>query len=126
MKVLSIFRNACAHDERFYNLRSLNRNMRPNNIKTLPLHTRLNIPVNNGNNHIKGKNDLFAIVIIFKTMLSDVSFKQFYNSLEHEINVLSSKLETIPISIIEDAMGFITNWRDLITIPTIENLPTSF
>lgn len=121
LKVLSIFRNACAHDERFYNLRSLNRNMRPNNIKTLPLHTSLNIPVNNGNNHMKGKNDLFAIVIIFKTMLSDVSFKQFYISLEHEINLLSSKLETISISKIEDAMGFITNWRDLDPTTTISS-----
>ena len=113
LKVLSIFRNACAHDERLYNLKSLNRNMRPNNIPTLPLHQTLNIPTNGGNNQLQGKNDLFAIVIIFKTMLSDTSFEKFYKSLEAEINLLSSQLNTISIPTVENEMGFISNWRDL-------------
>ncbi len=118
LKVLSIFRNACAHDERLYTLRSLNRNMRPNNISTLPLHTTLNIPVNGGNNPMQGKNDLFAIVIIFKTMLSNSSFEKFYKSLDALMIELSQKLTTIPISVIEQEMGFISNWRDLNPIPS--------
>lgn len=113
LKVLSIFRNACAHDEKFYNLKSLTRNGRPNNIVTLPLHHSLNIPTNAGNNQVKGKNDLFAVVIIFKTILPNDSFKSFYCSLDAQINDLSQKLTTISINTIETAMGFITNWHDL-------------
>lgn len=113
LKVLSIFRNACAHDERLYNLKSMNRNMRPNNISTLPLHTDLNIPVNGGNNQMQGKNDLFAIAIIFKTMLNESSFKKFYSALDMELNDLSQKLTTISVADVEREMGFISNWRDL-------------
>jgi len=113
LKVLSIFRNACAHDERLYNLKSMNRNMRPNNISTLPLHTELKIPLNRGNNPMQGKNDLFAIVIIFKTMLSDTSFKKFYDALNMQMEILEKKLHTIPVATVEFAMGFIPNWRDL-------------
>lgn len=113
LQVLSIFRNACAHDERLYNLKSMNRNMRPNNIATLPLHNILNIPVNGGNNHMQGKNDLFAIVIIFKTLLSEDSFKQIYAAFDSQMTALSKKLTTISMSTVEHAMGFIENWRDL-------------
>lgn len=113
LKVLSIFRNACAHDERLYNLKSMNRNMRPNNISTLPIHTILNIPTNGGNNQIHGKNDLFAIVLIFKTMLSVTSFEKFYKALDMQMIILSQKLHTISILTVENAMGFISNWRDL-------------
>lgn len=113
LKVLSIFRNACAHDERLYNLKSMNRNMRPNNIATLPLHKSLNIAVNGGNNQMQGKNDLFAIVIIFKTMLSEDSFHQFYLALDEQMKKLEQNLHTITITTVENAMGFIPNWRNL-------------
>lgn len=113
LRVLSIFRNACAHNERLYNLKSMNRNMRPNNIATLPLHRSLHIPINRGNNQMQGKNDLFAIVLIFKTMLSDRSFAQFYRSLEFQMKNIAQQLRTIPMARLENAMGFIPNWRDL-------------
>lgn len=113
LQVLSIYRNACAHDERLYNLKAVNRNMRPNNIKALPIHATLNIPKNSGNNYMAGVNDLFAIVIIFKTMLSKDSFDKFFVSLDAQMTDLSTKLNTIPVTKIESAMGFIPNWRDI-------------
>lgn len=121
LKLLSIFRNACAHDERLYNLKSMNRNMRPNNISTLPIHIALKIPTNGSNNQICGKNDLFAIVLIFKTMLSDNSFSKFYRALDMQMNDLSQKLHTISMSTIENAMGFISNWRDLDPAPIVSH-----
>ena len=113
LQVLSIYRNACAHDERLYNLKAVNRNMRPNNIKALPIHATLNTPKNSGNNYMAGVNDLFAIVIIFKTMLSKDSFDKFFVSLDAQMTDLSTKLNTIPVTKIESAMGFIPNWRDI-------------
>lgn len=113
LQVLTLYRNACAHDERFYNLKSMNRNMRPNNIKALPIHATLGIPKNAGNNYMAGVNDLFAIVLIFKTMLSKDAFTTFYDSLDALMQKLSNKLTTISISRIEADMGFVHNWRDV-------------
>lgn len=113
LQVLTLYRNACAHDERLYNLKSMNRNMRPNNIKALPIHVDLGIPKNAGNNYMAGVNDLFAIVLIFKTMLSKESFRIFYGLLDTLIQDLSSRLTTISILQIEADMGFIPNWRDI-------------
>ena len=45
LQVLTIYRNACAHDERLYNHKALKRNMTPNSIKTMPLHHILHIPL---------------------------------------------------------------------------------
>ena len=113
LQVLTLYRNACAHDERLYNLKSMNRNMRPNNIKALPIHATLGIPKNTGNNYMAGVNDLFAIVLIFKTMLSKDAFATFYGSLDALMQKLSTKLTTISISRIEADMGFVPNWRDV-------------
>ena len=113
LQVLTLYRNACAHDERFYNLKSMNRNMRPNNIKALPIHATIGIPKNAGNNYMAGVNDLFAIVLIFKTMLSKDAFTTFYDSLDALMQKLSNKLTTISISRIEADMGFVHNWRDV-------------
>ena len=116
LRVMSIFRNACAPDERLYNLKSMNRNMRPNNIATLCIHRALNIQTNGGNNPMRGKNDLFAIVIIFKTMLSNNSFQKFYRAIDFEITELSQKLTTVSIGDIEADMGFVPNWREIETV----------
>lgn len=113
LQVLTLYRNACAHDERLYNLKSMNRNMWPNNIKALPIHATLGIPKNTGNNYMAGVNDLFAIVLIFKTMLSKDAFATFYGSLDALMQKLSTKLTTISISRIEADMGFVPNWRDV-------------
>ena len=77
MFVLSIFRNACAHDERLYNLKAVKRNMRSNMIANFNIHSQLGIPVDNSGNPVCGKNDLFAVVIIFKLLLSKNSFNKF-------------------------------------------------
>ena len=60
-----------------------------------------------------GVNDLFAIVLIFKTMLSKDAFAAFYDSLDALMQKLSTKLTTISISRIEADKGFVSNWRDV-------------
>lgn len=113
LQVLTIYRNACAHDERLYNLKALKRNMNPNSIRTMPVHQKMNIPLNQGNNPICGKNDLFAIVIIFKTMLSKSSFAAFYHDLKKQMDSLDKALNTISLSDVEREMGFPPNWKDI-------------
>ena len=113
LQVLTIYRNACAHDERLYNLKSLRNNMKPNSIRTLSLHGKLGIPVNSSNNPIYGKNDLFAIIIIFKTMLPKKSFDTFFMALKKLTDELAVRLCTIPFQSIEREMGFPPNWADI-------------
>lgn len=117
LRVLTIFRNACAHDERLYNLKARRGNMMPNSILTMPIHKTLSIPVNQSNNPTCGKNDLFAIVIIFKTMLSKSSFNQFFRALKKQIETLSKSLSTITITDVEKEMGFPPQWESIRTLP---------
>ena len=111
--ILTIFRNACAHDERFYNLKSLKRNSKPNSIADTDIHSFLHIPKNASNNYLYGKNDLFAIVIIFKLLLSDNSFTLFYKRLAESINQLTGNLSVITIDQVLHEMGFPGNWHEI-------------
>lgn len=111
--VLTIYRNACAHDERLYNLKALRNDTKPNMIKTNALHDKLGIPRDACNNPVYGKNDLFAIVIICKLVLKEHSVAKFVDSVKLEIDRLSSKLSTIGIENVLSEMGFPANWYDI-------------
>jgi len=114
--VLTIYRNACAHDERFYNLKALKNDTKPNMIKTNPIHDKLNIPRDSSNNPVYGKNDLFAIVIICKLILREESFGEFADSIKREIDKLSDSLSSIGIHDVIEEMGFPANWYDIKSI----------
>ena len=111
--VLSLYRNACAHDERLFSLKSRKKDMNPNSIKTNPLHNAMKIPIGADKNPVKGKNDLFAVVIIFKIMLSRKSFNRFYYLQKGLIENLSKELNTISIDKVLERMGFPENWMDI-------------
>ena len=113
LQLLTIFRNACAHDERLYNLRALRRNMKPNYIKTLPIHREMKIPVDNSNNPICGKNDLFAVTIIFKTMLPKSTFNKFFYAQRRLLDDLEKMLSVIDVRVVEKSMGFPENWQKI-------------
>lgn len=117
LKILGIFRNACAHDERLYKLKS------KNPISTLPIHSAMHIPIDKSGCYVCGKNDLFSIVLIFKVMLTPEYFEEFYILLDKAMSNLASKLKVISISKIEKEMGFVPNWRDIRTV-TIGSTPT--
>lgn len=111
--VLAIFRNACAHDERFFNLKSIKRNTTPNSIKDTQIHSKLSIPKNSSNNYVYGKNDLFAITIIFKLMLSKSSFNKFIVAVKQQVDCLAKELHTISINDVIKEMGFPSNWLQI-------------
>lgn len=114
--ILTIFRNACAHDERLFNLKSVKQNSTPNSIKDTVIHQKLNIPKNKSNNYIYGKNDLFAVVIVFKKMLTKKDFNKFIYTIKKEIQNLTKELKTINIDKVLYSMGFPNNWMDIIKV----------
>lgn len=111
--VLTIYRNACAHDERFYNLKALKNDTKPNMIKTNDIHYKLNIPKDKSNNPIYGKNDLFSIMVISKLILHEDTFDKFAELVKSEIGNLSGRLKTISIKDVLEEMGFPLNWYDI-------------
>jgi len=111
--VLSVFRNACAHDERLFSLKAVNRDLRPNSIKDNPLHQRLGIPKNAAGNYIYGKNDLFAVVILFKLLLDKPAFDRFFTLLQGAVQTLHGQLTAIPVRDVLRQMGFAPNWEQI-------------
>lgn len=128
LSVLTIFRNACAHDERFFSLKTKKNGDIANgkkavrkSIKQVSIHDELAIPKGAGG-HLHGKNDLFAIVIIFKCMLTPSDFDQFFDSLIKQIDILSTQLQSIPTDEVLKQMGFVDEqWCDWKKIKEISN-----
>ena len=107
--LLSNYRNLCAHEDILYENRT------QKSIGDSLCHRRLNIPMLN-NEYIYGKNDVFALVIIMKSLLKDNEFKDLVEEINHAINNLEYNLKTIPINKILDRMGFPENWYTIVDI----------
>lgn len=109
LPILSNYRNLCAHEDILYD----NRTTRY--IEDCKYHKELNIPIMN-NEFIYGKNDLFALVIIIKSMLKDNEVNDFVLEVKNALDNLEYNLRSIPINKILDRMGFPENWMDIINI----------
>lgn len=104
--VLSNYRNLCAHEDIVYD------NKIQSNISNTKYHQALNIGMID-DEYVNGKNDLFAIMIIFKSMLKENEVNLLLKEIEHEINNLEYNLKTIPVLKVLDRMGFPENWKEL-------------
>ena len=66
--------------------------------------------------YIYGKNDLFALLIMMKQMLTEVEYKNMTLEIQHALDNLDMNLHTIEINKILDRMGFPENWNQLANI----------
>ena len=105
--ILANFRNLCAHEDILYDHRT------QKNIKDTNFHYLLDIPKYN-DEYIYGKNDLFALVIILKQMLTDVQFREFIYEVGYEIDILDGRVNTVSLIDILNKIGFPSNWRDIV------------
>lgn len=106
LSVLTKFRNVCAHGERLFTYRTMD------SISDLPLHQKLFIPMN-GVQYRYGKNDLFAVVIAFRYLISARDFLVFKKKLSRLIDNASMELKHMDNSELLERMGFPTNWKDI-------------
>ena len=106
LPILANYRNLCAHEDICYNNRT------QICINNTTYHRLLNIPKMDGE-YIYGKNDLFALIIIFKRILQKDDFNLFINEIEYELDKLNGKLKTIDIEKVLDTMGFPINYREI-------------
>lgn len=109
LPILSNYRNLCAHEDICFEHKSMN-NIMPNKY-----HDLLSIPKVD-NEYIYGVNDMFALVIILKSVLRDDDFKLFIYEIKYELEELEGKLHTISIGKVLDRMGFPPNYNDIARI----------
>ncbi|WP_365936218.1 Abi family protein [uncultured Traorella sp.] len=102
--VATKFRNTCAHGERLYNKRV------NESIPDLPIHRKLDISKVNGQ-YIKGKSDLFSVVILLKYLLSKEDFKMLKKEIIKKINLYLKSTSFITKNDLFDMMGFPYNWE---------------
>lgn len=107
--LLANFRNLCAHEDILYDHRT--QRSIPDNY----IHKFLNIDKIDGI-YRYGKNDLFALMIIFKYMLSEDEFREMIRELSYEIDVLEGKVNVVPVGIILNRIGFPSNWREIMEL----------
>ena len=85
LKLMSIFRNVSAHDERLYNTKLANIE-----IASGLIHTRLAIPRAQNGKYIYGTNDVFALLICLKEFLQNRKKGEFAETISKEVQVLRS------------------------------------
>lgn len=113
LSILSNYRNICAHEDIVYERRT------QKCIDDTKYHRELKISMMD-NEYIYGKNDMFALMIIFKSMLKDSEVKDLVLEIKGAIENLDYNLKTIPVSKILDRMGFPENWYDIKNISNKE------
>lgn len=104
-KLIALFRNLCAHEERMYNFKSLNESRRPINLPLTQLHSTLNITGN--------RNGLFDVIICLKYLLSKTDFFTLFVKLENLINNLDDEIKSIDTKDILFEMNFPENWKEI-------------
>lgn len=107
LNILSNYRNLCAHEDILYDHRT------QKEVPDTVYHQLLNIEKND-EYYTCGKNDLFSVVIILKSLLSTQQFVDFINEIGYEVDILSGKVSVIPIDKILSTIGFPNNWRDIV------------
>lgn len=107
LNLLSNFRNICAHEDILYDHRT------QRVISDTEYHYKLNIPKDEYDVYKYGKNDLFAMTIVLKQMLSEGEFIDFIRELEYEIKLLDSRLNTVSLNSILNRIGFPDNWIEI-------------
>ena len=107
LPILSNYRNLCAHEDIVFD------NKTERVIPDTEYHKKLNI-FKMDDEYIYGKNDIFAVIIIFKYFLSDDEFRLMIKEFEYELEKLDGRVDSIPVEKILDMMGVPKNYMDIV------------
>lgn len=109
LSILSNFRNVCAHEDVLYTHKS------SKNIPDTDYHYDLKIEQIE-DEYAYGKNDLFALLIIMKEMLSQDEFIKMMDDILLEVKILDEYVNSVSLEYILNHMGLPDNWYDLVNI----------
>lgn len=111
LDLLARVRNVCAHNERLFNYR-----YNKGAINDTYIHNYLNIPKRNVQ-YSKGKQDLFAVIIVLKYLLSNEEFAQFVDDINTGLQTLLSATRQLQRDQMYRYMGFPANWLQIRDAP---------
>lgn len=106
LKVLTLYRNVCAHNERLFSYHTYI------DIPDTLLHKKLGIS-KNGSKYIYGKNDLFSVVITFRYLLPKTDFLLFKKQLLHIFDRYEKQNSNLKLNDLFEYMGFPINWKKI-------------
>lgn len=106
LPILANYRNLCAHEDILFE------NKTQRFIDDTKYHALLNIDKID-DEYIYGKNDLFALLIIIRQLLTSTEVKNLILEIEHVLNNLEYNLKSISIDKVLDRMGFPPNWKEI-------------
>ena len=106
LKVLTLYRNVCAHNERLFSYHTYI------DIPDTLLHKKLGIS-KNGSKYIYGKNDLFSVVITFRYLLPKTDFLLFKKQLWHIFDRYQKQNLNLKLNDLFEYMGFPSNWKEI-------------
>ncbi len=109
LSLLSNYRNLCAHEDIMYEHRTQRK------IPDTKFHQILDIPKTD-DEYNYGKNDLYAIIIIMKRMLTEEEFKELIFEIGYEVDILNGKIKVVPTNEVLNKIGFPDNWREIVSI----------
>ena len=110
LPILANYRNLCAHEDILFDHRTQKA------IDDTKYHTILQIELNEEDEYIYGKRDLFALILVLKSMLSADDFKMLMNEIIYEFDSLEGKLKSISIDTVLKKMGFPPNYKEVMYI----------
>ena len=102
LKLLTKFRNVCAHNERLFDFKT-----KKEQIRNQKIYADL-FP-----NISSQRNNLFAVLISLKYLLSDDSFCELVDEIDKSISELFIKTHQIQKPQLFKYMGFPNNWKDI-------------
>lgn len=115
LDLLARVRNVCAHNERLYDYK-----YKKGTIDDTDVHANLRIKKKNGQ-YIKGKNDLFAVVVVLKYLLDEKEFVEFIDELDGIIKKLEQETNKLQRDKLYKYMGFPDNWMEIKTVQKQKN-----
>ena len=109
LPILSNYRNLCAHEDIVFDHKT------ERVIPDTEYHKKMNI-FKMDDEYIYGKDDLFAVIIIFKMMLEDSEFRLMLKEFEYEFQKMDGIITSIPTMKILDTMGVPKNYMDILNM----------
>jgi len=111
LDILARVRNVCAHNERLFNYR-----YKKGAISDTYIHQYLHISKVN-EQYSKGKQDLFAVIIVLKYLLSHEEFCLLIDETDNALKALLTSTRQLQRLQMFKYMGFPTNWIEIKNAP---------
>lgn len=109
MHMLTLARNKCAQDERFFDIRFKERI----HTKSIKNFSSLGIVRAQDGSYTYGTNDAYAIAIMFALLLDRTDVNEFISSMKSHFKRLDKKLHTVSVNNVMFIMGYDDNWTNL-------------